>query len=415
MASRTRGGRSRRGGRGRARALGRPRPAPRRRRRRGRVPRAGGGADPGPGTARGACARRRAGEAEAGSREAAEALLATAELTPLDELQRARLQLLRAQIAFVFARGSDAPALLVETARRLEALDPALARETYLEALGAAMYSGRLDADSGVLEGGRGGPGRTAGRRGAAIHRLRTRRLGAPVHGRPRRGRAAAQARARRGHQRGARRSRGDHALADAVAGRPVDDGVRAVGRRRVPRARHPRGAAGSGYRRARPASRRTRLPLRRARVRRGARRGRGAHRRRPTRSRSRPATQPLMFAWLLLDAWRGVEAEAMEHINAGLGSGAGAREGCRRWPATPPPFSTTAWAATRRRWRAPGAAATTATGGTRARRCRSSSRRRPGAGSRRSLPPRGAAGGADAARRARIGRSASWPAHAHS
>ena len=88
----------------------------------------------------------------AGSREAAEALLATAELTPLDEAQRARLQLLRAQIAFVFGRGSDAPSLLVETAGRLEALDPALARETYLEALGAAMYSGRLDADSGGLK-----------------------------------------------------------------------------------------------------------------------------------------------------------------------------------------------------------------------------------------------------------------------
>src|SRR4051794_40397461 len=85
----------------------------------------------------------------AGSREAAEALLATAELTPLDDLQRARLQLLRAQIAFVFARGTDAPELLVDTARRLEALDPALARETYLEALGAAMYAGRHDTDSG--------------------------------------------------------------------------------------------------------------------------------------------------------------------------------------------------------------------------------------------------------------------------
>ncbi len=89
---------------------------------------------------------------EAGSREAAEELLATAELTPLDELQRAGLQRLRAQIAFVFYRGSDGPRLLLDAARRLEALDPALARETYLEALGAAMYAGRLDVDSGVLE-----------------------------------------------------------------------------------------------------------------------------------------------------------------------------------------------------------------------------------------------------------------------
>ena len=89
---------------------------------------------------------------EAGSREGAQELLATAELTPLDELQRAGLQRLRAQIAFVFTRGSDGPRLLLDAARRLEALDPASARETYLEALGAAMYAGRVDADSGVLE-----------------------------------------------------------------------------------------------------------------------------------------------------------------------------------------------------------------------------------------------------------------------
>jgi DNA-binding CsgD family transcriptional regulator len=92
------------------------------------------------------------GKLQAGSREAGEELLATAELSPLDELQRARLQRMRAQIAFVFSRGSDAPPLLLDAARRLEALDPALARETYLEALGAAMYAGRADADSGVLE-----------------------------------------------------------------------------------------------------------------------------------------------------------------------------------------------------------------------------------------------------------------------
>ena len=89
---------------------------------------------------------------EAGSREAAEKLLATAELAPLDELRRAGLQRLRAQIAFVFSRGSDGPLLLLDAARRLEALDPALARQTYLEALGAAMYAGRVNADSGVLE-----------------------------------------------------------------------------------------------------------------------------------------------------------------------------------------------------------------------------------------------------------------------
>jgi DNA-binding CsgD family transcriptional regulator len=89
---------------------------------------------------------------EAGSRESAQELVATADLTPLDELQRAGLQRLRAQIAFVFTRGSDGPLLLLDAARRLEALDPASARQTYLEALGAAMYAGRVNADSGVLE-----------------------------------------------------------------------------------------------------------------------------------------------------------------------------------------------------------------------------------------------------------------------
>jgi DNA-binding CsgD family transcriptional regulator len=89
---------------------------------------------------------------ESGAPEAAQELLAVAEMCPLDELQRARLAHLRAQIAFVFRRGSDAPPLLLDAARRLEALDPALARETYLEALAAAMYAGRLDADSGVLK-----------------------------------------------------------------------------------------------------------------------------------------------------------------------------------------------------------------------------------------------------------------------
>jgi DNA-binding CsgD family transcriptional regulator len=59
---------------------------------------------------------------------------------------------MRAQIAFVFDRGPDGPLLLVEAARQLEDLDPGLARETYLEALGAAMYAGRADADSSVLE-----------------------------------------------------------------------------------------------------------------------------------------------------------------------------------------------------------------------------------------------------------------------
>jgi DNA-binding CsgD family transcriptional regulator len=71
-------------------------------------------------------------------------LLAAAELGPVDELQRARLERLRAQIAFSSRRGRDAPPLLLEAAKRLDPLDAAMARETYLEAIASAMYAGRL-------------------------------------------------------------------------------------------------------------------------------------------------------------------------------------------------------------------------------------------------------------------------------
>ena len=75
---------------------------------------------------------------------AASELLASAELGPVDELQRARMERLRAQIAFASRRGRDAPPLLLDAARRLEPLDAAMARETYLEALASAMLAGRL-------------------------------------------------------------------------------------------------------------------------------------------------------------------------------------------------------------------------------------------------------------------------------
>src|SRR5436190_2853977 len=87
---------------------------------------------------------------ESAAPEAAQELLALATTCPLDELQQARLARLRAEIQFARRRGSDAPPTLLEAARQLDALDPLLARETYLEALAAALYAGRLYADSGV-------------------------------------------------------------------------------------------------------------------------------------------------------------------------------------------------------------------------------------------------------------------------
>jgi DNA-binding CsgD family transcriptional regulator/tetratricopeptide (TPR) repeat protein len=88
----------------------------------------------------------------AGAFDAALRLVAAAEAGPLDDFQRARLSLLRGQIAFASSRGSDAPPLLLTAARQLEPLDVRLARETYLEALSAAVFAGRLALGGGVRE-----------------------------------------------------------------------------------------------------------------------------------------------------------------------------------------------------------------------------------------------------------------------
>ena len=81
---------------------------------------------------------------QAGALDAALGLLAMAQAGPLDELQRARGDLLRAQIAFASSHGRDAPPLMLSVAKQLEALDIGLARETYLEAFTAALFVGRL-------------------------------------------------------------------------------------------------------------------------------------------------------------------------------------------------------------------------------------------------------------------------------
>jgi DNA-binding CsgD family transcriptional regulator len=81
---------------------------------------------------------------EAGALEDALALLATAETDGVDDLQRARVHLLRAQIAFAVQRGGDAPALLLAAARELEVVDADRSRATYLEALEAARFADRL-------------------------------------------------------------------------------------------------------------------------------------------------------------------------------------------------------------------------------------------------------------------------------
>ena len=86
----------------------------------------------------------------AGAIDVARDLLAAARVGPLDELQRARLDLLRAEAAYSESRGSEAPALLLRAAKTLDTLDPKLARETYLDAWSAALFAGRLASTGGL-------------------------------------------------------------------------------------------------------------------------------------------------------------------------------------------------------------------------------------------------------------------------
>jgi DNA-binding CsgD family transcriptional regulator/tetratricopeptide (TPR) repeat protein len=87
----------------------------------------------------------------AGAFDAARELLAAAEVNPLDELQRAQVDLLRAQVTLGSGVGNDAPQQLLEAARSIESLSAKLARETYLDAWGAALFAGG-SAPSGTLQ-----------------------------------------------------------------------------------------------------------------------------------------------------------------------------------------------------------------------------------------------------------------------
>jgi len=83
---------------------------------------------------------------QAGAFDAALRLLGTAKGGVLDEFQRARVDLMRGQIAFSSGLGSDAAPLLLKAAERLEPLNLDLARETYLHAWGAAAFGARAGA-----------------------------------------------------------------------------------------------------------------------------------------------------------------------------------------------------------------------------------------------------------------------------
>lgn len=88
-------------------------------------------------------------ELEAGALDAALELLAMAEAGPLGDFHQAQADMVRARIAFVTNRGSDAPPLLLKAARRLAPIDATLSRATYLDALLAAVFAGRLAGPGG--------------------------------------------------------------------------------------------------------------------------------------------------------------------------------------------------------------------------------------------------------------------------
>jgi DNA-binding CsgD family transcriptional regulator len=81
---------------------------------------------------------------QAGALDAALALALIADRSPLDDAQRAQLDVLRGRVSFASQRGSDAPVLLLQAAQRLEPHDPTQARNTYLDAITAALFAGRL-------------------------------------------------------------------------------------------------------------------------------------------------------------------------------------------------------------------------------------------------------------------------------
>jgi DNA-binding CsgD family transcriptional regulator len=87
----------------------------------------------------------------AGAFDSARGLLAQADAHAVDDLQRARVELLRGRVEWASVTGREAPVLLMRAARRLESLDPGLAREAYLYAWLASAVAGPFAGPGGLL------------------------------------------------------------------------------------------------------------------------------------------------------------------------------------------------------------------------------------------------------------------------
>jgi DNA-binding CsgD family transcriptional regulator len=96
-----------------------------------------------------AAARSAAG---AGALPSALDLLGAAAMCPLDDLRRARLERLRGECMVGSARSREALPVLLGAARQLEPLDAGRARDTYLTALHAVQFAGRLGGSAGALQ-----------------------------------------------------------------------------------------------------------------------------------------------------------------------------------------------------------------------------------------------------------------------
>jgi DNA-binding CsgD family transcriptional regulator len=105
--------------------------------------------DPAPRGARAVAAARL--KIQVGAPDASERLLAIATATPLNELDLARVDRMRALMVFI-RNTSDAAPLLSAAATRMEPHDPELARDMHLEAIWAGVRSGRFANAKAVVD-----------------------------------------------------------------------------------------------------------------------------------------------------------------------------------------------------------------------------------------------------------------------
>ena len=83
---------------------------------------------------------------QAGALDDALRLIGFAELGAVSELEHAQVALLRGMTSFLSTRGGEAAVQLLDAADRLQQIDAARSRETYLHALTAAIFAGPLAA-----------------------------------------------------------------------------------------------------------------------------------------------------------------------------------------------------------------------------------------------------------------------------